>query len=497
MIKTNGLTSFGLLLLGASLLSATGCTSLSRWYDNGFEVGPDYCRPGAEIAPDWLEEGGFSTDSDPEQLAYWWRSFNDPTLNVLIDTVHQENLTLKAACFRIQEARAVRGIAAGNLFPQQQEAAGAYSRSETSDNTQFGQVMKAMGSSPFQDNWQLGFNAAWELDFWGRFRRALESADANLDAQVYEYDNILVLLEAETAANYIQIRTLEQQIDIARANLKLQQETVAIVTQRFDAGQVSQLDVHQAKAEVAITESVIPTLQAARRKALNRLCILMASPPQNLEALLQQGAIPSPPRALAIGIPAELLTRRPDIRQAERQLAAQCARIGVAESELYPHIAITGSIGLESEQLGDLFRFDSMRGSIGPGFRWNLLNYGRILNSIRVEDARFQQALLNYRETVLLANEEVENGLYEYLRQQARVELTSQSVRELEQAVELALLQYEEGLIDYQRVLDTQRGLVQQQGAYAESRGLVALNLVSVYKALGGGWQIRCARPVQ
>lgn len=493
-IKKNTVILF--LLAATILISFTGCTSIRQWHANGFKVGPSYHNPGAEIAPNWLEAEDFSTDSDPEQLAYWWREFNDPTLDQLLDTVHRQNLTLKGAGFRIQEARAIRGIVGGNLFPQQQEMAGAYTRTETSDNTQFGEMMLAAGNSPFQNSWLLGFNTAWELDFWGRFRRAIEAADANLCAQVHEYDNILVLLEAETAANYIQFRTVQQQLDIARQNLELQQKTVALVQERFDSGMVSELDLRQAKAEVAITESVIPVLQTAKRKALNRLCVLMGTPPNDLESMLQPGTIPMPPPELAIGIPAQLLTRRPDIRRAERMLAAQSAQIGIAESELYPHIAITGSIGIETKDFSNLFDLSSARGSIGPGFRWNVLNYGRILNNIRAEDARFQQAVVAYRDTVLRANEEVENGLYEYLRQQARVKSTEKSVEELAAAVELALLQYKEGLTDYQRVLDTQRSLVRQQGLHAESQGLVAINLVSVYKALGGGWQTRGSKRI-
>ncbi len=477
------------ILLGGFLLMSLGCTGMRKWAGQGFKVGEDYRQPAAEVGPSWIDQEAYSGTEGSGNLEQWWTEFNDPVLTELIATLREQNLTLRAACYRILEAQAMRGVAAGNLFPQSQEFSGLYTRQELSETTPFGQVMNAIGEPTSQSNWNLGFNAAWEIDFWGRFRRAIEAADANLESSIYEFHSVLVLLEAEMGSNYILYRTLEKRLAIARNNLDLQEQTVDLVQMRFDAGAVSELDLRQAKAEAATTASTIPVLEAEVRKAQNRMCVLLGKPPQELAEYLGEREIPSPPPELAVGVPADLLCRRPDVRQVERQLAAQCAKIGMAESELYPHIAITGTIGLEAQEFNDLFGWPSVAGSIGPGFRWNVLNYGRILNNVRAEDARFRQLLAHYRETVLKANEEAENSLNQYLKEQARAKLTRQSVEELKRATELALLLYQEGMTDYQRVLDTQRALLRQQDLHIESRGNVSLYLVGVYKALGGGWE--------
>ena len=281
---------------------------------------------------------------------------------------------------------------------------------------------------------------------------------------------------------------------------ELQKKTLRIAQDRFALGVVSELDVQQAQSVLGATESLIPVLETGRRRTQNRLCTLLGMPPRDLEGELGDAAgIPAAPPEVAVGIPAELLRRRPDVRRAEREAAAQCARIGIAESDLYPQFAITGNIAFESQYFADLFDWDSLAGSVGPSFRWNILNYWRIRNNIGAEEARFSQAVLNYQETVLRANEEVENAITAYLREQLRVNSLQQSTAATARAVELANVQYEQGLIDFQRVLDSQRALVNQQDTLAESRGNVALNLIALYKALGGGWQMRfeANRPVE
>jgi len=398
--------------------------------------------------------------------------FNDPVLNRLVYTAYQQNLPLKIAGLRILEARAQRGIAAGSLFPQQQRMTGAFSRNKFSDK------MYPFGSFPGNreyDDWVTGFDMAWELDIWGRIRRGIESADANLNAQIENYDDVLVILQAEVAATYIQMRTLEQRLALVRKNIALQEEALKIIEKRFQGGVVGEIDVRQAKAILAVTESLIPTLEENHRKVQNVLCILLGMPPRDLQQELGGPApIPSAPPEIAVGIPAELLRRRPDVRRAERLAAAQCARIGIAEAEFYPHIAITGTISIQAEQFSDLFNWNSIGGRVGPGFQWNILNYGRIANSVRAEDARFQQAVIGYQNTVLMANKEVEDAIVAFLREQQRVKSLRRAVHEIEQALRLGLFQYEQGLIDYQRVLDSQRALVLQQDALAESRGKIA-----------------------
>lgn len=480
-----------ILFLGF-FVSLTGCTSLPEWWENGAKVGPEYCRPHADVSPEWRETGSPELNTSLSEEPCWWAKFNDPILNDLIATLHRQNLTLKTAAMRICEAKAIRGVAVGNLFPQQQSFDSAYTRNGMSKNSQFG---SSGFLRRFSSDWSVGFGIAWELDFWGRFRRLVESADANLEASIYSYDNAMVLLQAELAATYIQYRTLAERIRLAQHNVELQRKTVTLVKDRFDAGIVDELDLRQARAQLFTTEAAIPLLKTAHRKSENRICILLGMPPFDMSERLQAGRmIPMPPPEVAIGIPAELLMRRPDVLAAERKLAAQSARIGVAEADLYPHISISGQIGLESQEYESLFDWDSTTSKIIPGFKWDVLNYGRLLNNIDIEDARFCQALWEYRNTVLQANEEVENSLTEYLNEQIRLRKLAESVVETEKANELALLQYTEGKTDFQRVLDSQAGLVLRQDELAESRGQVAVDLVMVYKSLGGGWKCPCPR---
>jgi NodT family efflux transporter outer membrane factor (OMF) lipoprotein len=472
------------------ILALAGCSSARDWWSNGCKVGPDYCPAKATVAESWIEASDPHLRGSARDTACWWTAFDDPTLNQLVAEAAQQNLTLKMAGCRILQARAERGAAAGNLFPQQQSMTAQYSRNAMSAHSYPFNIIQL--PSYYYDNWSPGFNAAWELDFWGRFRRAIEAADANLDAQVEGYDNVLVLLQAEVATNYIQMRSYEERLELARRNLELQKETLKIATLREQKGLVTELDVQQATTNLGRTESLIPTLQTGWRTAQNRLCILMGEPPHELARKIKSpGAVPTPPQEVIVGIPAELLERRPDVRQAERQAAAQSARIGIAQSDFYPHIAITGMIGLQSQNLGQLFESSSLVGAIGPGISWNILNYGRIANNVRSQDAQFQQAILNYRDTVLRANEEVEDGIVSFLNEQERVKSLDKSTRAAARSVEIATLQYQNGKIDYQPLLDAERELVDQQDALAQSRGMVGTDLVAVFKALGGGWRAR------
>ena len=447
------------------------------------------------MACDWKQ-----TDADTETIVAgspidpcWWGTFGDPQLNALIAMLHRQNFSLREAMFRIEEARALRAVAAGNLFPQQQEMGGSYARQGVSKNTPLGGFP---GYPTFVSNWNVNFHAAWELDFWGRFRRIIEAADANISIKQYEYGAAVVLLQADLAATYVQYRTLDERIRLALRNVELQTRTINIIDARLAEGQVSELDLRQAKAELANTESYIPLLRAARDIAENRICVLLGAPPMNLEEMLgKTGRIPSPPPQAVIGIPAQLITRRPDVRVVERALAAQSAKIGIAESELYPHIAVAGTIGWEAEEFVDVFDFDSTYGFISPGFRWNILNYGRLVNGVRAEEAKFSELFWKYRQTVLDANREAEDALAQYLREHVRLRKVAEAVSETERAVELALLLYSEGMTDFQRVLDTQRSLVQQQDSLAQSRGELAGYLILLYKALGGGWQCVGAEP--
>jgi len=472
------------------VLALAGCSSTREWWNNGFKVGPNYCPPKATVSEIWIDANDPRVRTSEQENACWWTAFGDPALNQLVATASQQNLTLKMAGCRILQARAERGIAEGNLLPQQQSMTGQYTRNAMSANSYPFNIITL--PNYYYDNWTAGFNAAWELDFWGRFRRAIEAADANLDAQVEGFDNVLVLLQAEVATYYIQMRSYEERLRVARRNLDTQKETVRITTLRERQGLVTDLDVQRAITNQGRTEALIPSLEIGYRLGQNRLCILMGEPPRALaQRLPSPGSIPVPRQEVLVGIPAELLRRRPDVRQAEREAAAQSARIGVAKSDFYPHIAITGTIGLQAEHLSQLFQAGSIVGSIGPGISWNILNYGRILNNVRSQDAQFQQAVLNYRDVVLRANEEVENGIVSFLNEQERVKSLDRSTRAAARSVDLAMLQYEKGLISYQPLLDAERDLLDQQDALAQSRGAVGTDLVAIYRALGGGWRAR------
>ncbi len=481
------INGFAWALLATILVVSAGCTSLSQWAHQRFKVGPDYCRPAASVSGAWIDHDDPSVISQSTDYRYWWAIFNDPALNQLEYNAARQNLSLRLAGMRILEARAILNQARGTLWPQQQQAYGEFNR------TQFSKTTAVVYPSTLFDTWSTGFNASWELDIWGRFRRVIESAEANLDAEVEGYDDVLVILQGEVAAAYIQMRTLQERLEIARRNIKLQRHTLELADVRFRNGAVTELDVAQAKENLNATLSSIPRTEEAIRKTQNAICVLLGVPPRDLQLELGVGPTPRAPAEVVVGIPAQLLRRRPDVRKAERLAAAQSAQIGVAEAELYPQFAITGFIGLESEDFATLFKGNSWAGSIGPGFRWNVLNYGRIRNHVRAEEARFYQAVLNYQNTVLAANKEVEDGLVGFLKEKQRVVYLTETVTAAERSVTLADSQYREGAVDFQRVIDTQRTLVLRQDELADSHGKVSLNLVAIYKALGGGWATRLA----
>lgn len=472
-----------------STFSLSGCTTLRDYIHNGYKVGPNYSRPAAPVAPDWIDAGDQRVRKDSDDHRQWWAVFNDPVLNSFIGQSYLENLTLREAGFRILEARAYRGIQVGNLFPQTQQETGGFSRNGISvmaANRQF-------SPDRFFDQWQDGFNLAWELDFWGRFRRSVAAADANLDASIEDYDDVLVTLLADVATSYVQARTLQTRIVLARANAEIQRESLKIANAKFKGGDTTKIDVDQAMSDLATTESLIPALEISLRQTTNRLCILLGIPPRDLSKDLGDAPIPTAAPEVAVGIPAELLTRRPDIRRAERNAAAQCEQIGIAVADLYPHISVTGTIGLEAAQMPNFFNSKAMYGSVGPSYQWNILNYGRLINNVRLQDARFQELVTHYQQKVLTADGEVENGLIAFLKSQEQAKFLAESVDASADGLRLALINYREGKISFVFVARLQELLVQQQDNLAQAQGNIALGLIQVYKALGGGWQIRLA----
>ncbi|MAT71198.1 MAG: transporter [Planctomycetaceae bacterium] len=457
---------------------ASGCTSPREWWANGWKVGPQYCDPGAMVGRDWIDGDDRRVIRSPADHAAWWATFNDPLLNEFVAQAYQQNLTLREAGARIIEARALRDFAVGNFFPQRQDVSASYSHN----------LSTGTGPNRHFSVWNGSFNFAWELDFWGRYRRAVEASDADLQATVFEYGDVVVTLVADVAATYVDIRTLQKQLELVRDNEENQRKTYELILERFNAGDLSDVDVQQAKSSLAQTEAFVPQLEIALRQSQNALCVLLGMPPEDLAARLGRGEIPNVGTEVAVGIPAETLMRRPDVRRAERRLAAQSARIGVAESDWYPGITLSGGVGVSANQFGDLFRNGSSFGSIGPSLRWNILNYGRILANVEVQDARFQQLLANYRQTVLLANLEAENAIIQFLKSQERLESQLEAAEAANKTNDLINLQLEVGEADINRVFNVQNFKTQQEQNAATAKGDVAQNLISIYRAVGGGW---------
>jgi NodT family efflux transporter outer membrane factor (OMF) lipoprotein len=487
MLTTQGFGRIFWILVAAAALFVSGCTSVQEYVHNGFKVGPNYCPPGGPVAAHWIDAYDSHLRGDTQDLSCWWTVFRDPTLNQLIAHAYRQNISLKEAGFRILEARAQRGIAVGELFPQTQTLNGSIERVGLPTD----QV--GPGFPRFYNSYNLGFSLAWQLDFWGQFRRAIEAADAQLDASVAGYDEVLITLLSQVASNYVEIRSDQEQIAVLKANAELQRGILAIVDKRYRAGRVNELDVDQAISNLKQVESQIPPLEADVRQANDRLCVLLGLPPDDLVKCLGKTPIPTAPPTVAIGIPAQLLTRRPDIRQAERTAAAQSAQIGIAVSQAYPMVTIVGTVGWQSEQLSQFITPASFNGTIGPTFQWNILNYGRLLNNDRLQEARFREMVAAYQQTVLQAQSEVENGLASFLQAQIQTKLLEESVAASQKAVNIVAKQYQAGTVDFNRVATIELALVQQQQLLAIAQGSIAQGLIQTYLALGGGWELRCS----
>jgi NodT family efflux transporter outer membrane factor (OMF) lipoprotein len=387
----------------------------------GCAVGPDFVTPPAPVAPTWLEWRNKALNTRNERYHNWWLVFRDPTLNRLIEIAYAQNLTLLSAGTRVLQARAALGVAIGEFYPQQQQATGAIINNG---------ISAADPSAPKGPTsyWRdaVGIHAAWELDFWGKFRRGVESADAAYLASIATYDDVLVTLLGDVATTYIGIRTLELQIVISRENIVKQREALRIARDKYRGGTTTLLDVSQAENVLGATEATVPQNMIQLQQGLNALRVLLGLAPQPLGALLGRSTakIPAAPAKVAVGIPADLLRRRPDVRAAELRAAAQSAQIGVAEADLYPAISINGTFGgvasnVNGHNLLQVFQPASRAYSVGPSFAWNLLNYGQITNNIRLQDATLQQYLVDYQNTVLKAQQDVENGIAMFLLSRA------------------------------------------------------------------------------
>lgn len=455
---------------------------------SGCQVGPDYVAPDFPVPDQWHEKAIEGLESGTADLQTWWTVFNDPMLEQLIERSYVDNLDLQVAYARIMEARALLGVASGQYWPGV-DGVGFYSSSQASKN---GLSAPPDGSDPKQnDLYSFGMDATWEIDVFGRISRSVEAAHASMEASVENYRDVLVTLLTEVAQSYINLRAVQKRIRYAKANVILQRGTLELTENRRKAGLVPQLDVEQARLVLSSTESVIPQLRQLESQALHRLSVLLGLDPGALSAELSGVTdIPDVPQQVAVGLPAELLRQRPDIRRAERVFASQTAEIGVATAGLYPLFSLSGSFALEGQDFSDTGDWDSRTWGFGPAMRWNLFDGDRARNNIKVQQAQAEQALIQYKQTVLLALEDVENAMVAFEQEKQRLEDLLISVEAAQKSVELVRELYENGLTDFQNVLDMQRTLTTQQDLFASSEGTVANNLVRIYSALGGGWSL-------
>ncbi|RRJ83992.1 efflux transporter outer membrane subunit [Aestuariirhabdus litorea] len=464
MIRIARRASLSLLALGMG-----GCTLL----------GPDYQAPEPQLMEQWSSPQPPPVSSQSPTDPRWWRTaFNDPVLDRLVEQALEQNLDLRSAALRVLQSQQQLAIAIGSQYPQQQRITASAAR-ERQNNVIF-------------NDYNTGFNLSWELDLWGRFSRQIESAEAALEASVADYDGAMVSLVAQVAQNYLLIRTAQSRIDVALTNIRLQEEGLRIATAKLRAGEVSELDQDQAASLLANTQASLPALDSELQQLKNSLAVLLGTPPQQMNLLLtERGPIPVTEPQIALGMPQNLVRQRPDLRSAERQLAAQSARIGVAETDLYPSLTLGGTIGSEAAQTNQLFESDTKTWSVVGGFSWNILNYGRLKSNVRLQDARFQQLLEDYQSSVLKAQAEVESAIVAYLKSYEQLTYYQQAADASGRSVDISIAQYQNGAIDFNRVISTLSSDARQQDQLTIAKGNTVTSLVQLYRALGGGWEIR------
>jgi NodT family efflux transporter outer membrane factor (OMF) lipoprotein len=458
----------------------------------GCMVGPDYHRPPAEISHQWIESGQPGVSQSREQNQDWWRVFNDRTLNRLVIEAYRQNLTLREAGARVLEARAQLGEAIGNLYPQQQTLGAGVDY----DRLPIALPYQLINNEFWRDSFMI--QSGWELDIWGKIRRSIESASDSYLASIASYDSVLVTLIADVASTYVQIRTTQKQLTIAHDNVKTQEGILKIAVARFEGGVVTERDVDQAKNVLDTTEAAVPMLEIQLRQSLNSLAVLLGRAPGAIDGQIagSYGQIPTAPADVAVGIPADLLLRRPDLHQAELEAAAQCSQIGFAKADLFPTFEVVGTLGTVSTDianggLGGVFSKQTLFWSTGPTVSWNVLNYGQITNNVRLQDAKYQELLFNFTNDVLNAQGEVENGLTTFLESRREAAFLTRATAAANDALVIADIQYREGTVDFTTVLTAEQTLFQTENSRAVADGTIPLGLIATYRALGGGWQIR------
>ncbi len=552
-------------LAAAAVLAQSGCTTLSQWAHNGFKVGPNYTEPPVPLPNQWIDTNDPNVRHGDPNLSAWWDVFDDPILTSLLHDSYANNLTARAAGLQIIQAQIARFIAQSELLPQAQNAILGYTRNmgsatggfpigpgptfgasltpnttlsfanvpptpitgatPTGSGTVFsptnvgivGSTAPGGGTSThrFFSNFGSSLNASWELDFWGLFRRNLEAADASLDQWVNNYDELLVLLLANVANQYVEIRTLQRRLELARSNVALQEPLVAAYQKRYNAGIANAYPGYvQLLSNLENTRALIPQLEISLRQANNQLCNLLGQPVHDLLPDLGDGTVPDPsdpkkrvvripsPKdpSVVLGIPGDFLLRRPDVKASEDQLKIQSAQIGISVAQMFPHIGINGSIGLASSQFRGLFDGNSFTGTIGPSLTWNIFNYGRLLANVRFQNELYQQFVAEYQQAILNANQDAENSLIAYLRTLEQSEHLHISADAAAKLTEYLIRQYQEGFLPpgaadtgafINQMFTAVNFRVTQQDAAAQAEGNIALNLILLYRAMGGGWQIR------
>jgi NodT family efflux transporter outer membrane factor (OMF) lipoprotein len=552
------------------LLAPCGCTSFPEWVHNGFKVGPNYSPPAVATPERWIDEGNPKVQVGNPNLACWWEIFDDPMLNKLIHDASTQNLTVRQAGILILQAQIQRNVAATELLPQGQNFTADYAHGVVSRNngvtpsaaatggtgfapgvgvngfpftstpinggttsvtgaagtttSQTSPLIASgagggggapVGDSRFFNNWGGAFNLSWELDFWGLFRRNLEAADAALDQQMQNRDEVMVQLLANVATQYIEIRTLQKRLELARQNVALQEPLVVKLKQQYEAGIANSKPAYfQLKSNLDATRALIPPLEIALRQTNNQLCVLLGLTAHDLLPEIGDGVVHDPKdpsksyvripkvrdETAVVGIPAETLLHRPDVIATERALRIQSAQIGIAEAEMYPHFGINGTIGLAANRLDKVFNQQSLIGSIGPSMSWNILNYGRLLAQVRSQNNQYQLLVLQYQQCLLTANQDAENSLVAYLQQLDATRYLGNSADAAVEVTKYYYTQLAEGYLPpaatslsfYNQVFTAVNFQVQQQDLAAQAEGNNALDMILLYRAMGGGWQIRC-----
>lgn len=483
-LRNRARTIGSIFMRGICLVALAGCA-----------VGPDFRKPDTGVPSKWQGLSGLQSSretvitSAPAELVEWWKNFNDPVLTSLIERAVHSNLDLQQAEARIHEARAARGVAAAALWPEM-DVNGQYERSGSGSHSSSGPGTSPGSGGTVRNYFQVGLDASWELDFFGGTRRNIEASEADLLAAVEDRRDVFVTLVSDIGKNYANLRLYQLQLEIARNNLAAQQRTAEITRKRHEAGYVGRLDVANAQAQVATTQSQIPVLESSARNTIYTLGLLLGQEPTSLqEELSGEKPIPPTPPLIPAGLPSDLLRRRPDIRRAEAQVHAATARIGVATADLFPKFSLTGSFGFSGNDISNLGNWSGRSWSWGPSASWPIFDAGRIRWNIEEQNAIRRQTLLTYQQAVLTALKDVETALISYANELQHNRLLAEAVRNNKDAVELAMTLYLAGKTDFLNVASAQRSQFVSEDSLAQSTNSLTTDLIALYKALGGGWE--------